>query len=76
VTREPFLIDLALPGGGSHGAFTRGVLDRLLEESWIEVDGISGTSQRRSAAAKFLDAHGDALGRRSTPPIAQLLDGV
>lgn len=30
--RAPQLIDLALQGGGSHGAFTWGVLDRLLEE--------------------------------------------
>lgn len=38
------LIDLALQGGGSHGAFTWGVLDRLLEEETLEVSGISGTS--------------------------------
>ncbi len=37
-------IDLALQGGGSHGAFTWGVLDRLLEESWLHFDGVSGTS--------------------------------
>ena len=38
------LIDLALQGGGSHGAFTWGVLDRLLEEEWLEISGVSGTS--------------------------------
>ncbi|MCZ4313650.1 patatin-like phospholipase family protein [Comamonadaceae bacterium G21597-S1] len=37
-------IDLALQGGGSHGAFTWGVLDRLLEEEWLEIAAISGTS--------------------------------
>ena len=37
-------INLALQGGGAHGAFTWGVLDRLMEEAWIEVAGISGTS--------------------------------
>ena len=37
-------IDLALQGGGSHGAFTWGVLDRLLELEDLEIDGISGTS--------------------------------
>jgi NTE family protein len=37
-------IDLALQGGGSHGAYTWGVLDRLLEEEWLEFAGISGTS--------------------------------
>ena len=30
--RDPVLVDLALQGGGSHGAFTLGVLDRLMDE--------------------------------------------
>lgn len=37
-------IDLALQGGGSHGALTWGVLDRLLEDERIEIEAISGTS--------------------------------
>ncbi|QFT93000.1 Patatin-like phospholipase [Roseovarius sp. THAF9] len=37
-------INLALQGGGAHGAFTWGVLDRLLEEEAVEIAGISGTS--------------------------------
>jgi NTE family protein len=37
-------INVALQGGGSHGAFSWGVLDRLLEDPRIEIDGISGTS--------------------------------
>ncbi len=37
-------INLALQGGGAHGAFTWGVLDRLLQEDDLEVCGISGTS--------------------------------
>jgi NTE family protein len=37
-------INLALQGGGSHGAFTWGVLDRLFEDGRIWIDGISGTS--------------------------------
>lgn len=41
---KPVSIDLALQGGGSHGAFTWGVLDRLLEDDSITFDGISGTS--------------------------------
>lgn len=40
-TRE---LNLALQGGGSHGAFTWGVLDRLLEEDDLEITAISGTS--------------------------------
>ena len=35
---------IALQGGGSHGAFTWGVLDRLLQEPGFEIVGISGTS--------------------------------
>ena len=37
-------INLALQGGGAHGAFTWGVLDRLLEDERIRIDGISATS--------------------------------
>jgi NTE family protein len=37
-------INLALQGGGAHGAFTWGVLDRLLEEKDLEIVGVSGTS--------------------------------
>ncbi|MBK8008997.1 MAG: patatin-like phospholipase family protein [Rhizobiales bacterium] len=37
-------VNLALQGGGAHGAFTWGVLDRLLEERHVEIDAISGTS--------------------------------
>src|SRR6516164_9367419 len=49
--RSPVLIDLALQGGGSHGAFTWGVLDRLLEEPWLRIAGISGTSAGAMNAA-------------------------
>ena len=38
------MINLALQGGGSHGAFTWGVLDRLLEDERIAFDGITATS--------------------------------
>ena len=37
-------LDLALQGGGAYGAFTWGVLDRLLEEPDLEIAGVSGTS--------------------------------
>jgi NTE family protein len=37
-------INLALQGGGAHGAFTWGVLDRLLEDETVEIAAISGTS--------------------------------
>ena len=60
--RERLVVNLALQGGGSHGAFTWGALDRLLEEDWIEVDGISGTSAGAMNAAVF--AHGYGTGGR------------
>ena len=37
-------INLALQGGGSHGAFTWGVLDALLEDGRLQLEGLSGTS--------------------------------
>lgn len=50
------LIDLALQGGGAHGAFTWGVLDRLLDEPRLRFDGISGTSA--GAMNAVVMAHG------------------
>jgi NTE family protein len=55
--RSSQLIDLALQGGGSHGAFTWGVLDRLLEESWLQIEAISGTSAGAMNAAVLADGH-------------------
>ena len=65
IARKPVLVDLALQGGGSHGAFTWGVLDRLLEEPWLEIDGISGTSAGAMNAAVLVHGHqkGGARGR-------------
>ena len=37
-------VNLALQGGGAHGAFTWGVLDRLLEQDGLSIEGVSGTS--------------------------------
>lgn len=44
MTKKPLKLNLALQGGGAHGAFTWGALDRLLEEPLIEFGSISGTS--------------------------------
>jgi NTE family protein len=46
-------VNLALQGGGAHGAFTWGVLDRLLDETGIEVAAISGTSAGALNGAAF-----------------------
>ena len=70
-------VNLALQGGGAHGAFTWGVLDRLLQEDDLEIAGISGTSAGalngaalkagllaggREAARKQLDRLWDKVG--------------
>ena len=57
--RAPLLVDFALQGGGAHGAFTWGVLDRLLEEPWLRIDGISGTSAGAMNAAVLVDGYAD-----------------
>ncbi len=71
-------LDLALQGGGSHGAFTWGVLDWLLEDEDLGIGGISGTSAGalnaavlvsgwaqggRQGARKALRSFWDAIGR-------------
>jgi NTE family protein len=63
---KPQSIDLALQGGGSHGAFTWGVLDRLLEDQTLQIDGISGTSAGALNAAVLATgyAQGGATGAR------------
>ena len=60
--RDTLMIDLALQGGGSHGGFTWGVLDCILDTPWLEVEGISGTSAGAMNAALY--AHGMATGGR------------
>ncbi|MGO4854840.1 patatin-like phospholipase family protein [Phaeovulum sp. W22_SRMD_FR3] len=56
-------INLALQGGGAHGAFTWGVLDRLLQEDWLEISGVSGTSAGALNAAVLKE--GLSRGKRS-----------
>ena len=55
-------INLALQGGGSHGAFTWGVLDRLLEEDQLTFDGITATSAGSINAVVM--AYGLSIGGR------------
>ena len=67
--RAPVKVDFALQGGGAHGAFTWGVLDRLLEEPWLQIEGISGTSAGAMNAAVMVSGYaaGGADGRASGP---------
>ena len=48
-------IALALQGGGSHGSFTWGVLDRLLDEATIDIIGVTRTSAGAFNAAVLVD---------------------
>lgn len=50
------LVNLALQGGGAHGAFTWGVLDALLEDGRLDFEGVSGTSAGAMNAVAL--AHG------------------
>ncbi|MGP8292107.1 patatin-like phospholipase family protein [Vreelandella zhanjiangensis] len=62
-------LDLALQGGGAHGAYSWGVIDRLLEDDRIEIEGISGTS----AGAMNGVVMADALTRGDKPLARQAL---
>ncbi len=55
-------INLAIQGGGAHGAYAWGVIDRLLEDGRIKIDGVSGTSAGSMNAVVL--AYGDMTGGR------------
>ena len=57
-------INLALQGGGAHGAFTWGVLDYILEDGRINVEGVTATSAGAMNAVAF--AYGETLGGAET----------
>ncbi|MEB8386635.1 patatin-like phospholipase family protein [Rhodobacteraceae bacterium KMM 6894] len=54
---KPKRINLALQGGGAHGAFTWGVLDYLLEDGRLEIAAISGTSAGAMNAVALADGY-------------------
>ncbi len=59
-------VNLALQGGGAHGAFSWGVLDRLLEDGRLAIDGVSGTSAGAMNGAALVSgfSKGGAAGAR------------
>tara|TARA_R110002074_G_C12504578_1_gene662903 strand:- start:807 stop:1850 length:1044 start_codon:yes stop_codon:yes gene_type:complete len=57
MTKNPKPVNLALQGGGAHGAFTWGVLDRILEDGRLEIAGISGTSAGAINAVALADGY-------------------
>src|SRR5258706_13808108 len=70
------MVTMALQGGGSHGAFTWGVLDRLLEDGRIDIEAISGTSA--GAKNAVATAYGYAVGGRdgAREALARFWDAV
>ena len=72
-------INLALQGGGAHGAFTWGVLDRLLEDGRLEVAAVSGTSAgavNAVALAAGLAAGGPEAAREKLDEIWRMVAGA
>ncbi len=63
-------VDLALQGGGSHGAFTWGVLDALLEDERIDVEAITGTSAGAINAVLFADGIAEGGRERARQKLA------
>lgn len=55
MAQKPKRVNLALQGGGAHGAFTWGVLDRILEDGRLEIAGVSGTSAGAINAVALAD---------------------
>jgi NTE family protein len=55
---KPKRINLALQGGGAHGAFTWGVLEQLLSDERLAIEGISGTSAGAVNAVMLADGLG------------------
>ncbi len=55
MVQKPKLVNLALQGGGSHGAFTWGVLDQILEDGRLQIAGVSGTSAGAMNAVALAD---------------------
>ena len=54
---KPKPVNLALQGGGAHGAFTWGVLDRILEDGRLTIAGVSGTSAGAMNAVALADGY-------------------
>jgi len=59
ISRKGIAVDFALQGGGAHGAFAWGVLDRALQVPEMQVDGISGTSAGAMNAAVLADGYAE-----------------
>jgi len=69
-------INLALQGGGSHGAFSWGVLDRLLEDQRIVIEGITGTSAGAMNAVALAAGFADGDREAARASLRRFWEGV
>lgn len=74
--RNTIKLNLALQGGGAHGAFTWGVLDRLLEEEQLEIGWISATSAGAVNAAALAAGLAEGGRQRAREVLRALWEGV
>ncbi|MBI1250570.1 MAG: patatin-like phospholipase family protein [Alphaproteobacteria bacterium] len=70
------MINLALQGGGSHGAFSWGVLDRLLEDETIEIEAIAGASAGAMNAVALADGLAQCCREDARATLRRFWDGV
>ncbi len=67
---ETKVVNLALQGGGSHGAFTWGVLDALLEDGRLQIEAVTGASAGAiKAVLVFRGSWGFETRTQTTSPI-------
>jgi NTE family protein len=74
--RQTLTLSLALQGGGAHGAFTWGVLDRLLEEPALQFDGVSATSSGAMNALALAQGWLDGGREGARAALARLWESV
>lgn len=73
---EVRLVNLALQGGGAHGAFSWGVLDRLLEDPRIEIEAITGASAGAMNAVALAAGYADGDREAARASLRQFWHGV
>jgi len=69
-------VALALQGGGVHGAYTWGVLDRILEDGVLQIEAVSGTSAGALNAAALASGLAEGGGTRARERLQELWEGI
>ena len=67
------VLKLALQGGGAHGAFTWGVLDRVLQVPGLQISAVSGTSSGAMNAAALVQGWLQVLGPTTANYLGELV---